>query len=637
MKVTYRNKGEVTMETKSKHGVLLLEITVVVVILMMGAFLRFYEIRTRPGFEWDEPLYEKIAQNTVKYGYPTLEIENGRPLSPNLYHPPFDHYLKGYWFEVTGVSGIGQARILSGIESLILLLLTYLLVRYVAGKTAALLTLLLISSDGWLIYTNRLNLLENAMMPIGVAGLYFYAIASKRDRIWIYVLAGVFLALAAIYKHTGLVFLLVPVLTWLLIRKSGEHHLVLLLVATIVILFYVVGMSYFFEATYWFQTLVQVRRSLGMVDSRGLTYGLVEVIRALINGYWIFFTTIASLIVGLMVVVIRFVQYLVKRRVHGNPILLSWSVAAILMLAVVALKSPQYWIVMLVPLYTFLASELGRFLRRRRTTILATSFLVVLVLGLNLTTWYFLVIQQTNNALLETYDYAAQSIPKDARVLTEECIGVQLGQTYYNIQIHRGEEDLQWIDPNWVILYYSTTAKPPEGEPLDDLLRRSTFVTAFAGFKEVIKVYRVEPREVKGENILPTTGTLAVFPPIQSTITKEFSLVSEPPTPVVAEAIQESLLETLFTTQIQITPMPTVESNSDLYLAKEPLVVEEETRYVVVRRDSLLVLAKRFYGDGRNWRTIYEANRGIVRNPNLIYPGQVLIIPRVVASFSLGL
>lgn len=601
---------------------LLLEITVVVAILMFGAFLRFYEIRTRPGFEWDEPLYEKIAQNTVKYGYPTLEIENGRPLSPNLYHPPFDHYLKGFWFEVTGMSGIGQARILSGIESLVLLLFTYLLVRYVAGKTAALLTLLLISSDGWLIYTNRLNLLENAMMPIGVVGLFLYAIASKRNRIWVHALAGVILAFAAIYKHTGLYFLIVPILTLLLARKAGEHHLVLLLISTIVILFYVSWMSYIFGDEYWIQTFVQVRRALGMGgSSRGLTYGLTEVIRAFINGYWIFFTTIVSLIIGLVLVVIRFIQYLVKRQPHGNSILLSWSVAAIMFLAVVALKSPQYWIAMLVPLYAFLASELGQFLSRRKATILATSFLVALVLGLNLTTWYFLVIQQTNNALLETYDYAAQSIPRDARVLTEECIGVQLEQTYYNIQIHRGEEDLQWIDPNWVILYYSTTASPPEGKALDDLLRRSTFITAFTGFKEVIKVYRVGSlKSVEIEkNVLQTVEQ-------QSTAMSTWNVTPTPTVTPTEEPVQSTPTqtpkaiptETPTAIPTQVIPEPTEEKKEEF----------KETYYVVRKGDNLLLIAQTFYGDRKRWYEIYVANRRTIKNPSILYPGQVLIIPK---------
>ena len=27
------------------------------------------------------------------------------------------------------------------------------------------------------------------------------------------------------------------------------------------------------------------------------------------------------------------------------------------------------------------------------------------------------------------------------------------------------------------------------------------------------------------------------------------------------------------------------------------------------------------------WRVIYEANKGIIKNPNLIWPGQVFVMP----------
>lgn len=34
------------------------------------------------------------------------------------------------------------------------------------------------------------------------------------------------------------------------------------------------------------------------------------------------------------------------------------------------------------------------------------------------------------------------------------------------------------------------------------------------------------------------------------------------------------------------------------------------------------------YGSGRMWRKLYEANRDRIRNPDLVYPGQELRIPR---------
>ena len=51
------------------------------------------------------------------------------------------------------------------------------------------------------------------------------------------------------------------------------------------------------------------------------------------------------------------------------------------------------------------------------------------------------------------------------------------------------------------------------------------------------------------------------------------------------------------------------------------------TTYTVVKGDCLWAIAKRFYGSGAKYTLIYNANKGIIKNPSLIYPGQVLTIP----------
>ena len=52
-----------------------------------------------------------------------------------------------------------------------------------------------------------------------------------------------------------------------------------------------------------------------------------------------------------------------------------------------------------------------------------------------------------------------------------------------------------------------------------------------------------------------------------------------------------------------------------------------ERTYVVVKGDSLSKIAKREYGDAQQWRRIYDANRDIIDNPDLIHPGQALRLP----------
>ena len=51
--------------------------------------------------------------------------------------------------------------------------------------------------------------------------------------------------------------------------------------------------------------------------------------------------------------------------------------------------------------------------------------------------------------------------------------------------------------------------------------------------------------------------------------------------------------------------------------------------YVVVKGDCLWNIARKFYGNnkGSSWPIIYDANKGKIKNPNLIFPGQEFIIP----------
>lgn len=50
--------------------------------------------------------------------------------------------------------------------------------------------------------------------------------------------------------------------------------------------------------------------------------------------------------------------------------------------------------------------------------------------------------------------------------------------------------------------------------------------------------------------------------------------------------------------------------------------------YTVVKGDCLWNIAKKFYKKGGSYTNIYNANKDKIKNPNLIYPGQVLVIPK---------
>ncbi len=56
---------------------------------------------------------------------------------------------------------------------------------------------------------------------------------------------------------------------------------------------------------------------------------------------------------------------------------------------------------------------------------------------------------------------------------------------------------------------------------------------------------------------------------------------------------------------------------------------EEETVFYTVKKgDSLSKIAKAYYGNAMKYPVIFEANREVIKDPDLIYPGQVLRIPK---------
>lgn len=49
--------------------------------------------------------------------------------------------------------------------------------------------------------------------------------------------------------------------------------------------------------------------------------------------------------------------------------------------------------------------------------------------------------------------------------------------------------------------------------------------------------------------------------------------------------------------------------------------------YVIQKGDSLSAIAKRYYGNAKDYPRIFDANREVIKNPDLIYPGQKIRIP----------
>lgn len=474
------------------------ELLAVLVILLLAGIMRFVNVTTSPGYEWDEPVYATISQQTTIVGYPNLKGEgNVYNTDVYLYHPPFDFYLKGAWFQLLGSTEngtIGAGRILSAIEGMITLIIAFFCLKEVSGKKAAFIGLIFLATDGWLVYTNRMNLIENGMMPWGLLGIWLYIKATKTSKTRYYLMTGVFLAFAAVYKHTGIPFVLVPVVNFLIMRRDYTNHLVTWLSMMLVVTIYVLVMVIFWQKDFVFDNWVQIERVLGKIGSRGLNYSLSDVINAVVQTYWVFFATVLSIVSVGLTVCSRLFQVVFRGHQPRNSILLSWALVAFGFLAAIALKAPHYLITVLVPAYMFIASELGSWLNGSGNKVKkqwVVTVLMCIIVAANMATWNIRLIQYNDNALLETFNFF-KSVPVTARVIADECIGSTIQQPYYNLDRHPGEQGLKEVKPDYVVIYSSITQKPPMNSALDALLAKSQVVKHIKGFKETIDIYKID-------------------------------------------------------------------------------------------------------------------------------------------------
>jgi nucleoid-associated protein YgaU len=92
------------------------------------------------------------------------------------------------------------------------------------------------------------------------------------------------------------------------------------------------------------------------------------------------------------------------------------------------------------------------------------------------------------------------------------------------------------------------------------------------------------------------------------------------PTPVSPEAAPNSSPAVAL---IAKAPVPANASTPP-----KDVVVKDVRTTKVVRGDSLWRLGRRFYGNGLRYTQIYSANASQIRDPRLIYPGQIFVVPK---------
>jgi nucleoid-associated protein YgaU len=83
------------------------------------------------------------------------------------------------------------------------------------------------------------------------------------------------------------------------------------------------------------------------------------------------------------------------------------------------------------------------------------------------------------------------------------------------------------------------------------------------------------------------------------------------------------------------SPVPTAAAAATAASAERPkaplsadVVVDRVQTALVVPGHTLWALSRNYYGDPTRYPVIYEANKWEIHNPNLIYPGEVFVVPK---------
>jgi nucleoid-associated protein YgaU len=120
----------------------------------------------------------------------------------------------------------------------------------------------------------------------------------------------------------------------------------------------------------------------------------------------------------------------------------------------------------------------------------------------------------------------------------------------------------------------------------------------------------------------PVVATVA--PPVVKPAPPVSAVVASAPPPVAA-VVQPAVPVSAPTAAAVETSIPT--------LVAEPVGGPVSGRFasgkaIIRHGDNLWTIAKRVYGYGVQYTTIFQANDDQIRNPNLIYPGQVFDLPK---------
>ena len=169
-----------------------------------------------------------------------------------------------------------------------------------------------------------------------------------------------------------------------------------------------------------------------------------------------------------------------------SAITFSWLVAGLIFFAALQIRFPQYFMMVLIPLYGYVAIETLRWLPGRDGAAASAAVVVLaVILAADGITYWQRIASRSDNALKAVAAFANSRIPASDVVIAEQPVGVLIRQPYCETwEVDRCERRAQWL-----IDYRTELFEPRQVDVVDRLARAGRKVATFRGFKETISVY----------------------------------------------------------------------------------------------------------------------------------------------------
>ena len=468
------------------------------VLIVAAVALRFWRLAGY-GWQYDEIVYYQIATSLAHHGGLTERITYGTPWYPFLYQPPWYIYLLSAWFRATADS-ITNARVLGVFFSALTLTFTWLLVRRVRGPACALYALAPIAFDGWLLYVQRISYIENLTLALVTAGMLAYARALARPSWHRFAIAGAVLAVAGCMKYTGLYAILAVALCWMILRRENRRHLVLVGVYAAVVALDQAFLIHVWGHWYLSESGAQLARVLGLYSSGGTLTSPGALIHLLAAQYKVYVASFAIAVAGFILAARRLIICYRQRKwdsLQPQALLFSWSAASVVVFGLSNLRFPQYFALVLLPLYLLWWTEVWQW---NRSTVLKVGLAAVAV-GAGLVSFASSDRAQAANPMAAVQAYAEHHIPAKAVVVADEQVGDLLNQPYCREQqsapcMYHASYAITWDT------YLQSTQKLGDGA-FRQMFAGATPVWSASGFSGTVTVWKLRPpaRPVLGVDV----------------------------------------------------------------------------------------------------------------------------------------